>query len=248
MLSALNMHPRDLRIKFIDETHTYFVDGRGGYTSTTTFIKKFFEAFDADVILEKMRRTGSFKRKYGTQTDEQVKQAWEENRDNAARRGTALHKYIEDFYNAEPWVNPPEELTYEIRLFEDFLGGEGAGLVPYRTEWYIFDEDLGIAGSIDMVFRRGNSYYIYDWKCSKEIRYRGFGKRGLGPAEFLEDCNYSHYSLQLNVYKYILEKNYGLKIDELKLVVLHSSNIEPLIIPVKDLQQKLTQLFLDIKK
>jgi hypothetical protein len=48
---------------------------------------------------------------------------------------------------------------------------------------------------------------IYDWKFSKEIQTHSFGKKGLGPATELNDCNTTHYSLQLNLYREILEKN-----------------------------------------
>jgi hypothetical protein len=40
----------------------------------------------------------------------------------------------------------------------------------------------------------------------------------------MEDCNYSHYSLQLNVYRRILQEKYNMKITKLALVVLHPDN------------------------
>ena len=40
----------------------------------------------------------------------------------------------------------------------------------------------------------------------------------------LPDANYWHYSLQLNTYKYILENNYGKKINKMYLVILHPNN------------------------
>jgi hypothetical protein len=47
---------------------------------------------------------------------------------------------------------------------------------------------------------------------------------GYGPAKDLPDCNYWHYTLQLNVYRWLLEKHYNLKISEMALVVLHPNN------------------------
>ena len=37
----------------------------------------------------------------------------------------------------------------------------------------------------------------------------------------LQDSNYWHYCLQLNTYKALLEKNYGVKVKDLYLVCLH---------------------------
>jgi hypothetical protein len=64
---------------------------------------------------------------------------------------------------------------------------------------------------------------MVDWKRSKEIKKFGF-KKGLGCCSHLQDCNFVHYTIQLNIYKYILEKNYGLKITDMYIVVFHPSN------------------------
>ena len=39
--------------------------------------------------------------------------------------------------------------------------------------------------------------------------------------EHLPDSNFWHYSLQLNTYKYMLEKNYNKKVNGMYLVCLH---------------------------
>ena len=47
---------------------------------------------------------------------------------------------------------------------------------------------------------------------------------GLPPIQHLPDCNYWHYTLQLNVYRWFLENLYGLHIEEMYLLVLHPDN------------------------
>ena len=43
-------------------------------------------------------------------------------------------------------------------------------LKPYRTEWMIYDEELKLAGSIDMVNENSDgTLQIRDWKRSKQI-------------------------------------------------------------------------------
>jgi hypothetical protein len=44
---------------------------------------------------------------------------------------------------------------------------------------------------------------------------------GYGPVSHLPDTNYWHYTLQLNLYRWMLEKHYGVKISEMALIVLH---------------------------
>jgi hypothetical protein len=77
-----------------------------------------------------------------------------------------------------------------------------------------------------MVFRRKSDgkFVIYDWKRSKEIKTENKFGSGLAPLEHLPDTNYWHYTLQLNVYKWILEKYYGLEVADLYLVILHPDN------------------------
>ena len=77
-----------------------------------------------------------------------------------------------------------------------------------------------------MVFynTKNNTYEIYDWKRSKEIKKFNSFSNGNPPVEHLPDCNYWHYSLQLNTYKYMLEKNYGERVVGMYLVCLHPNN------------------------
>ena len=91
----------------------------------------------------------------------------------------------------------------------------------------MWSEEHKLAGSIDMIFYRksDDSYVIYDWKRSKEIKKSNdFGGKGFGPVAHLDDCNYWHYTLQLNVYKWMLEQYYGLEVADLYLVILHPDN------------------------
>jgi hypothetical protein len=99
--------------------------------------------------------------------------------------------------------------------------------VPYRTEWLIYDEEVKIAGSIDMVYlNEDGTIDIYDWKRSKKISKETFGnKYAINECiNYLPDSNYFHYSLQLNIYKTIIEKNYNMKVKNLYLIRLHPEN------------------------
>ena len=47
---------------------------------------------------------------------------------------------------------------------------------------------------------------------------------GFGPVSHLPDCNYWHYTLQLNLYRWLLEKHYGIVVSEMALVIMHPNN------------------------
>jgi PD-(D/E)XK nuclease superfamily len=230
-LSLLNAHPRDDKIYFVEETHKYYIDGScAGNLSCTGFIHEFFGHFDGKSILNKMRKDPvkwAVSKYYGKTNDEIMKE-WSDNGKTASEAGTAMHLAIEQFLHGAPeQIKPEIKETPEWRYFMKFWKDCGPDLEPYRSEWEVWtSNDIKLCGSIDMVFRRKSDgkFVIYDWKRSKEIKTENKFGSGLAPLEHLPDTNYWHYTLQLNVYKWILEKYYGLEVADLYLVILHPDN------------------------
>jgi len=241
-LKETNAHPRDARIRFDELPHKYYIDGEtDGYISCTTFIHTFFGHFDADSVIDSMFKSKNWKTsKYYGQTADEIKAGWDVEREAASASGTQMHKNIELTYNNLP-VDDDFVQSVEYRYFQQFKR-DHPHLRAYRTEWEVFDEAHKIAGSIDMVFfnERTQAYDIYDWKRSKEIRKTSFGgKRGLYPLEDYDDCNFVHYSLQLNLYKNLLERLYGLVIQDLCLVVIHPNQSSYRTIHVDAMQKQI---------
>lgn len=77
-----------------------------------------------------------------------------------------------------------------------------------------------------MVFKdEDGNLQIYDWKRCKEIKKTNQWESAITNCiSHLPNSNFWHYSLQLNTYKYLLEKNYGVKISKMYLVCLHPNN------------------------
>lgn len=237
-LAVKNAHPRDEHIQFIEEGHLYIVDGDTTYTSVTTFIHGFFKPFDAKTVIQKMKKSQRWSTSpYYGKTDEEIMDEWEQKRVNSASSGTYMHQQIERFYNGEE--SDTEPIQKEWQLFNGFE--RDFARTPYRTEWYVYDEEAKLAGSIDMVFLDADNdrdLIIVDWKRTSELKSKNFYQKGLYPVNHLDDCNFSHYSLQLNTYKYILEKNYGKRVTQMFLVVLHPNNSEYIQVEVPVLQHE----------
>ena len=238
-LAEANGHPRDKRIQFIEEGHIYDVDGDQNYTSVTTFIHHFFKPFDAKEVIQKMKKSQRWSHSpYFGMTDQEIMDQWEQKRVDSASSGTYMHQQIELFYNGEtPQTTPIEK---EWQLFSQFH--QDFSYKPYRTEWYVFDEDAKLAGSIDMVFcgTNGNTdeVIVADWKRTSDLKTQNIFQKGIHPVHHLDDCNFYHYSLQLNTYKYILEKNYNKKVQQMFLVVLHPTNDTYIVKDVPVLQEE----------
>jgi ATP-dependent exoDNAse (exonuclease V) beta subunit len=112
----------------------------------------------------------------------------------------------------------------------------------------IYDEELKLAGSIDMVYENPDgTLSIYDWKRAKEIKKtNSFNESATTECiNHLPNTNYWHYSLQLNTYKAILEKQYNKKVIDLYLVRLHPNNTRRTydLIKCADLSEEIKELF-----
>jgi hypothetical protein len=264
-LSHVNPHERDALIKFYTYGHRYEIlcDVKTRYTSVTTWIHNHFPKFNADEIIQKMFNSKGWgpQHKYWGMTADEIKNMWKNSGQSSCVMGTNLHEKIElfmnnssllqhytngdlvSFYNEKNEEKCEPEWKYFIQFAQDTNH-----LKPYRTEWMIFDEDLKIAGSIDMVFENEDgTLSIYDWKRCKEINSENtWNKFATNEViSHLPDTNYWHYSLQLNTYRAILERKYGKQVKELYLVKLHpddpNGSYELIEVPI--LSEEIDNLF-----
>jgi len=229
LLNLENKHINDSRLTFDSKKHEYFVDGKKINYSVTGIIENFFPKFDLEYwsnkkAKERIQTEGG---KLSSENISKVKNdiliEWEDNRKDAADKGTILHEKIENYYNnIEDSIDAPE-FTY----FKNFIK-KYPKLKPYKTEWRIFDCNLSLAGSIDMVYEKDNGdLFLFDWKRSTKIvnsaghLIESDFDYGFDELSHIADNSYNRYSLQLNLYKYIIESNYGRKISSMNILVLH---------------------------
>lgn len=267
ILSKRNFHNRDENIIFYEDTHTYIIkDDESKYISVTSWIHKMFSEFNAEKIVDNMMNSKNWNEnnKYWKMSKQEIIQSWEENGKNSRELGTYMHLWIECFLNNSFGIDViTEEYIYnhqylynnlkndfcqskEICYFLEFIK-DTPELIPYRTEWVIYDEDVKIAGSVDMVYLNSDgTYSIYDWKRSKRISSDNPFHKFSTLISHIPDTNYWHYTLQLNTYKFILENKYGLIIRDLYLIRLYpdSDNYERILLP--DITEIIRKLFDEI--
>lgn len=82
----------------------------------------------------------------------------------------------------------------------------------YRTEWEIFNPY--IAGSVDLILMLPDGRLIVaDWKRATKHEIHSLYKRRMKPPlNHLHDTPVAKFALQLGIYKYILENEYGFKV------------------------------------
>lgn len=236
----INCHPRDKEIHFEPATHTYTCNNQI-FKSVTTIIEEYFEPFDKDYWAEKKAPLLGI-------TPEALKEQWAKKGEIARSLGTQMHEKIERFYLGLP--NDDDE-TYDLfKLFANYYT-----LVPFRTEWAIFDEESKVAGTLDFLEFKDGIYNIYDWKRSNKIVINGqvckknrIGKFALEPISHIPDTTFWHYALQVSMYRFILEKNYNISISSGHLAVFHPENKRPWVVEVPYLRKEVMDILSKIKE
>ncbi|MGM9811011.1 MAG: hypothetical protein ACI30J_09130 [Paludibacteraceae bacterium] len=224
---SLDKYKQDDYLTFNPKEHIYLYKGVKQFMPVSSVVSKFFRYFDAIEESERYAR-----RRGLNQLD--VLFDWYWKRQEACEVGTFLHAQIERYFNRETPLtqmqfvynqNPPEKISIEKELLHFYSFLQAFSITPYRTEWHIYDKTNEIAGTIDLLCRSGNNYEIYDWIRSKKVSpNEPIYQYGINGLESIPDTSYFHYVLRQNLYKYILEHNYGLSISKMHLVVLHSQN------------------------
>ena len=252
----------DENLLFDEPTHVYSLknDPEIEFTSATTFIHHFFSPFDREKVAEKLLGLP----KYAGKTKEDLFQDWKQ----SGISGTNVHGALEDIiieHNAGEDVYDFEDVSkkhLENRCDNDFeyqKAYNGATWLRDNVlfepelmllpEVMVYSKELKIAGMMDLLVKNtvtGN-YTILDWKTNKRISKKAFGSaKGTQKAtEEIDDCNYMHYTLQLSLYRYILETYYGLNISSQALI--HLSNEKATVMKCEYLEDTIKNMLKEMK-
>lgn len=151
-------------------------------------------------------------------------------RDEACVRGTNYHNAQENkFYEKQDHslleynFNLPLPGSFVCEKHNFDLNRENAILPEYLVYFSTEDAILNIAGQIDVLIKQGNDIYILDYKTNaKGIDTKGYynpktkrTKKMLFPINDIDDCKLEHYTLQLSLYAYMLQRinpNFNIKL------------------------------------
>ena len=240
-------------IKYHDAPHKYFI-GEQELISGTAFVGMYKEKFDSEGQSVKSAK------KRGISVKEMLDE-WEFKSNFSRTKGTLLHNYAENYWQNK--IFPIDYVTYEemfgeglmkerlsecIRMFEEFYYESRNTLIPIALELVVGDEELGLGGMVDGLFWsvKMNGLIIIDYKTSKEINeFSKFRKRMKAPLNFLHECELVAYSIQLNLYKFIIEKNTNLKILGCFLIHIHEEQERYNIVECHEYQEIIKLLMND---
>ncbi|MEI6297938.1 MAG: hypothetical protein WCO84_09985 [bacterium] len=208
-------------VTFYDQPHKYFIDGKE-LISVTTLIHKYQEGFDESYWSD-------FKATQHNLTPEEVLRAWKFINRKGTIKGSAIHDYAENLFQNKKFEYPqqtilsefgfdPVLVEYEItkKHVDKFYIDVQGKLIPIRTEMVVYDKESLIAGMLDILFYnvKMKEFQIWDWKSNKKFDTENKEKYLLGNLCTIEDCDLEVYSLQLEMYKQIIEKNTPIKLGQ----------------------------------
>lgn len=233
--------PEKINIYFNEELHKYTDDYHTEYLSCTQLISRYEVPFDREKWL-------GYKANELKISKEELSAEWDSLTVESHIKGNKKHQELEDSVNYAYKKNSLFPFKggsgvgngYEIilsRLQETDLALKHYDIYIYLVdlikqgfrlfaEKRIYNRQLGICGTIDLIAIRGNDFYIIDWKTNKkELKfisgyYRKKWVNGVKvetnewvntddrlkyPLNHIQQCKGVGYTLQLNLYAFLTE-------------------------------------------
>lgn len=211
---------RGVKISFDDPTHKYVTDNVDDFTSVTTFIHTFFPDFESEKIATRCAK------KRGVSV-ESLLDDWEQEGALGNSIGNNVHDFCEKYLLGQTLPNPVNEKAKAMmsQMMVPLKNFKNNFEIFMQPELPIFSESLKLAGTIDLpaIRKKDKAFCLIDWKTNKKInvynRYKSYGEI---PIDHVDNTNYMHYSLQLNLYEYLLKReDYIPKDTDVKKAIVH---------------------------
>jgi len=241
------------RISFVEENHQYKIDGKlTNCPSVTKLLKKFKEPFDKETVAQKVAKRLNV-------STEQLLADWALNNLYSTTIGTMLHKYIENFYCK---INAPYEGNFSglghdekkdiaknfpklVKQFRNFHN-DYSFLKCVKNEAIMGDlDDTNVCGMSDMLSynQDTNELEILDFKTNKKMQKTTRYGNLLYPFEDMCVSEINEYTIQLNTYKYFVQKHTNLRIGKMRIIWFHSSNENYNVFELDNIQNKIEEMF-----
>ena len=228
-------------VTYHDEPHKYYVDGKE-LISVTTILHRYQEEFQEDYWSD-------YKADEYKLSQREVLRAWEFINKKGTIKGSAIHDYAENLFLNKVFPYP-EQLIFEEFGFDpvlpeylitkkhvdNFYNNVRGKLIPIRTEMIVYDKESLIGGMLGILFYnvKMKQFQIWDWKTNKKFDKEMKSRHFHDKLYLLEDSDLEIYSLQLAMYKLIIEKNTNIKLGNSYVVWFSHNNDNYEIIETKD--------------
>lgn len=198
------------KLHFEESIHKYYVDGEPLKTSVSGVVGKFGKVFDSHNI-----SLGVAKKEGRTQAE--VLQEWKDISDKACDLGNEVHLFGEDYFS-DRTLKPSNGFEEAIVKFWDSLP---SFLIPAFPELQMYHFEKMFGGTADIILynTKTGKFVILDYKTNKDLFKNFKGQTLLAPFDYLLDCPYNKYQIQLSLYQILLEQT-GVEVSSRKIIWL----------------------------
>ena len=199
-----------------NNTHVYTNTETGEkYTSVTTFIGAYKKKFDSDKWSKVVAKREGVSQK-------EILDKWSNITVTAQNRGTNVHLVMENYIKDKKIEKGFEELidsfvkkTYGV-LKDDSL---------VLSEELLYSHLHKLAGTADLIVENDNIFYVMDFKTNKKFNFiNKYNEYFYEPIDYLPQCEFTTYTIQLSIYAYMYELLTGKKCGGLKIFYLREFN------------------------
>ena len=175
-------------------------------------------------------------------TIQEILAEWKYKADFACAKGTTCHEYAQSLWSGEEWKFKDFDGSRNYEIAVDLIQNQANNfhddyedhLEHLQDELVIGSEEYDIASAVDHLFynKLTGGLVLVDYKTNStlkgyndDIKNRRYTKKMKVPLHHIDDDSLHHYYIQLSIYKFLIEKYTGLKVDEMFIVYM-SENIK----------------------
>lgn len=211
---------------FDESTHTYTDEDGNDYLSGSSFAHKFQKDFPRESIAAKVATEDK--------PVSRVLDGWDSKGEVSLLWGSTVHKAIETKITYGEDVNDP----YLKSIVDDLCEQLDKKAKPF-SEVFVCDKQDRLCGFIDCLVQiNGKDCEIYDWKTGDIYKRTSFTDQAKELFPGLMQKTVSLYYLQLNFYRYIIEKK-GYNVKGMKIWALNGEHWVQVEVPKMDITNAL---------
>lgn len=186
-------------LTFKEKSHEYFINDKKIPVSVSGLVKGFVPVQDWDAIANRVAK------KEGVSKQEIVDR-WREKNRIACDNGTKTHDFAENLSSSSSPSTPKE--VGVVRFWKYLDTKEPGRYILVAKELRMYHKIFNFSGTGDFILydTLTRQFIIGDYKTNEDLFKNYNGQLLLEPFDFLLDCPYNHYQIQLSLYQLLFEQ------------------------------------------
>lgn len=181
------------------------------YTSVTNFIGQYKQTFDKDKWSQHVADRDGVDKSV-------ILDTWKQLTKDAQDKGTNAHTAMELYVK-----NKHREPGYD-ELLDSFDEKTKSIIKPSSqvlSETIVYNHQHMLAGTADLFVVNGDVFHVLDYKTNKKFNFFSkYSEYFKEPIEYLQQCEFTTYSIQMSVYAHLFELMTGKRCASIRVLYL----------------------------